>query len=57
MPAWSHGPHTPWLDRRQLAAWVRVAAVLELLDGQLRRDADLLMFEYLVLGMLSEAPG
>lgn len=52
---------TPWLDRTQLAAWVRVAAVLELLpgvlDGQLRRDADLLHFEYFVLAMLSEAPG
>jgi DNA-binding MarR family transcriptional regulator len=51
---------TPWLDRRQLAAWVRVAAMLELLPGvldrQLRRDADLMMFEYFVLAMLSEAP-
>lgn len=51
---------TDWLDRTQLAAWVRLAAVLELLpgvlDGQLRRDADLLHFEYFVLAMLSEAP-
>ena len=51
---------TPWLDRRELAAWVRVAALLELLPGvldrQLRRDADLMMFEYFVLAMLSEAP-
>ena len=51
---------TPWLDGTQLAAWVRLAAVLELLpgvlDGQLRRDADLMHFEYLVLAMLSEAP-
>jgi DNA-binding MarR family transcriptional regulator len=51
---------TAWLDRRQLAAWVRVAALLELLpgvlDGQLRRDADLMLFEYFVLAMLSEAP-
>jgi DNA-binding MarR family transcriptional regulator len=51
---------TPWLDRPQLAAWVRVAALLELLpgvlDGQLRRDADLMLFEYFVLAMLSEAP-
>ena len=51
---------SPWLDRRQLAAWVRVAALLELLpaalDRQLRRDADLMMFEYFVLAMLSEAP-
>ena len=51
---------TPWLDRDQLAAWVRLVAVLELLpgvlDGQLRRDADLMHFEYFVLAMLSEAP-
>jgi DNA-binding MarR family transcriptional regulator len=51
---------TPWLDRDQLAAWVRLVAVLELLpgvlDGQLRRDADLLHFEYFVLAMLSQAP-
>ena len=52
---------TPWLDRRQLRAWIRLAAVLELLptvlDGQLRRDADLTHFDYYVLAMLSEAPG
>ena len=51
---------TPWLDRRQLGAWVRVAALLELLppalDRQLRRDANLTTFEYFVLAMLSEAP-
>jgi hypothetical protein len=50
-----------WLDRPQPAAWVRVAALLELLpgvlDGQPRRDADLMLFEYFVLTMLSEAPG
>ena len=52
--------NAPWLDDQQLAAWVRVAALLELLpgvlDGQLRRDADLMHFEYFVLAMLSEAP-
>jgi DNA-binding MarR family transcriptional regulator len=51
---------TKWLDRDELAAWVRLAAVLELLpgvlDSQLRRDSDLLNFEYFVLAMLSEAP-
>ena len=51
---------TPWLDRRQLRAWIRLAAVLELLpgvlDAQLRRDADLNAFEYYTLAMLSEAP-
>lgn len=49
-----------WLDDEELAAWVRVAAVLELLpgvlDSQLRRDAGLTHFEYWVLAMLSEAP-
>ena len=35
---------TNWLTRDELAAWVRLTAVLELLPGvldtQLRRDAD-----------------
>lgn len=52
---------TPWLDRQQLRAWIRLRAVLELLpgalDSQLRRDADVTEFEYYVLAMLSEAPG
>lgn len=51
---------TRWLDDKQLAAWVRLAAVLELLpavlDSQLRRDAQLTHFDYYVLAMLSEAP-
>ncbi|HYY11764.1 MAG TPA: MarR family transcriptional regulator [Kineosporiaceae bacterium] len=49
-----------WLDDEQLGAWVRLVAVLELLpgvlDGQLRRDADLTHFEYYVLAVLSESP-
>lgn len=49
-----------WLDDDERAAWVRLAAVLELLpgvlDSQLRRDAQLTHFEYFVLAMLSEAP-
>ena len=49
-----------WLSKDELAAWVRLAAVLELLpgvlDAQLRRDAQLTSFEYYVLAMLSEAP-
>lgn len=48
------------LDRAELAAWVRLVAVLELLpgalDSQLRRDAELMHFEYFVLAMLSESP-
>ena len=50
-----------WLDRTELAAWIRLLAVLELLPGvintQLRRGADLTAFEYSALAMLSEAPG
>lgn len=51
---------TRWLDDEEMVAWVRLAAVLELLpgvlDSQLRRDAGLTHFEYFVLAMLSEAP-
>lgn len=51
---------TKWLSKGELAAWVRLYAVVELLpnvlDSQLRRDADLTNFEYYVLAMLSEAP-
>src|SRR5947208_1854501 len=52
---------TRWLDGEQLDAWLKLAAVVELLpgalDSQLRGDADLTLFEYLVLSQLSEAPG
>jgi DNA-binding MarR family transcriptional regulator len=51
---------TRWLTPEELGAWVRLVAVVELLpgvlEGQLRRDADLAHFEYYVLAMLSEAP-
>jgi DNA-binding MarR family transcriptional regulator len=50
---------SPWLDDKQLAAWVRLAAVVELLPGVLERqlrDAGLTHFDYFVLAMLSEAP-
>jgi len=51
---------TNWLDGEESAAWVRLVAVVELLpgvlDSQLRRDAELMHFEYFVLAMLSEAP-
>lgn len=51
---------TRWLDDRERTAWVRLAAVMELLpgvlDSQLRRDAELTHFDYFVLAMLSEAP-
>jgi len=52
---------TPWLDRRELRAWIRLVGVLELLpgvlDAQLRQDAGVTHFEYYVLAMLSEADG
>ena len=51
---------TQWLDGHESAAWVGLAAVVELLpgvlDSQLRRDAGLTHFEYYALAMLSEAP-
>jgi DNA-binding MarR family transcriptional regulator len=50
-----------WLTPEQLAAWVRLISVVELLpgvlDSQLRRDAKLTHFDYYVLSQLSEAPG
>lgn len=51
---------TRWLDDHERHAWLGLLAVTELLpaalDTALRRDADLTLFEYLVLAMLSEAP-
>lgn len=48
-----------WLTTPQLAAWVRLAGILELLPGildtQLRRDADITHFDYYVLSTLSES--
>ncbi len=49
-----------WLDDDQMAAWVRLVALVELLpgvlDSQLRKEAGLTHFEYQVLAMLSQAP-
>ena len=49
-----------WPSAKERATWVQLSAVLELLpatlDAQLRRDADLTLFQYYVLAMLSEAP-
>src|SRR3954471_12260724 len=51
---------TAWLTEDERAAWLRLIAVVELLpgalDAQLRTEAGLTHFEYLVLAMLSEAP-
>jgi DNA-binding MarR family transcriptional regulator len=49
-----------WLEDDEMAAWLRLVTVLELLpgvlDSQLRRDAGLTHYDYFVLAMLSEAP-
>lgn len=51
---------TRWLTKDEQRAWLRTAAVLELLpgalDAQLTRDENLTHFEYFVLASLSEAP-
>ena len=51
---------THWLTDDEQTAWLRTAAVLELLpgalDAQLSRDEDLTHFEYFALASLSEAP-
>ncbi len=51
---------TRWLTDTQRDAWVRFAAVMELLpaalNAQLSRDENLTHFDYFVLAMLSEAP-
>ena len=52
---------TRWLSGEEMAAWLRLVAMMELLPGavesQLRRDAGLTHFEYYSLALLSEAPG
>ena len=51
---------TRWLSDDERRAWLRFAAVLELLpaalDVQLTRDEHLTHFDYFTLAMLSEAP-
>jgi DNA-binding MarR family transcriptional regulator len=51
---------TRWLTQQEREAWLRFAAVLELLpgvlDAQLSRDEGLTHFDYFTLAMLSEAP-
>jgi DNA-binding MarR family transcriptional regulator len=51
---------TRWLSDEEREAWVKFAAVLELLpgglDAQLTRDEGLTHFDYFTLAMLSEAP-
>jgi DNA-binding MarR family transcriptional regulator/DNA-binding XRE family transcriptional regulator len=51
----------PWLTEREERVWRRFAAVLtgvlDQVEGQLQRDAELTHFGYWVLSALSEAPG
>jgi DNA-binding MarR family transcriptional regulator len=48
-----------WLDDEQLRHWISLVALLEVLpaalDAQLRRDADMNLFEYSILAGLSDA--
>ncbi|WP_375426286.1 MarR family winged helix-turn-helix transcriptional regulator [uncultured Friedmanniella sp.] len=50
-----------WLEPEELRAWIMLAKLLFLmpsaLDGQLTRDADLNMGDYMVLAILSNEPG
>lgn len=51
---------TRWLSSAEREAWLALLGVSALLpgglDAQLRRDAGITTFDYLVLAMLSEAP-
>jgi DNA-binding MarR family transcriptional regulator len=55
-----HMTEVKWLTEEERAAWLKFAAVLELLpgvlDAQLTVDENLTHFDYYVLAMLSEAP-
>jgi DNA-binding MarR family transcriptional regulator len=50
-----------WLDDEEMSAWLALNGVILLLpaalDSQMQRDNGITMFEYLVMAMLSEAPG
>jgi len=54
-------PEPEWLDDEEMSAWLALNGVILLLpgalDSQMQRDNGITMFEYLVLAMLSEAPG
>lgn len=54
------GGDTPWLDAEEMQAWRALASVLgrldAALDAQLRRDAGMSHFDYVVLAALSDAP-
>ena len=54
----SREPH--WLDAEEEQAWLALVAVVftlpTALDGQLQREAELTLYEYLVLASLSATP-
>ena len=54
-------PEPRWLDDDEMSAWLALNGVILLLpaalDSQMQRDNGITMFEYLVMAMLSEAPG
>ena len=56
-----HPGEPPWLDEDEMRAWLALNGVILLLpgalDSQMQRDNGITMFEYLVMAMLSEAPG
>jgi DNA-binding MarR family transcriptional regulator len=51
----------PWLSREELRSWLALAAVVEalppVLSVQLKRDAGINSFDYMVMAGLSESPG
>ena len=53
-------PEPRWLDEEELLAWLSLVSVLfslpGVLDAQLRCDAGLTLYEYLVLASLSDGP-
>src|SRR3954453_6441261 len=57
----SASAQAPWLDDEEMDAWLGFNGVMLLLpaalDSQMQRDNGITMFEYLVMAMLSEAPG
>jgi DNA-binding MarR family transcriptional regulator len=56
-----HPEEPRWLDEDEMRAWLALNGVILLLpgalDSQMQRDNGITMFEYLVMAMLSEAPG
>jgi DNA-binding MarR family transcriptional regulator len=54
------GEEPPWLSEQEQQAWLQVATIAlqlpGLLDAQLQRDADLGLFDYMVISWLSMTP-